>query len=92
MLYVKHNACYVTINDILCIKQYPKWIEENKNKVEAQQMTKYREHDRIVREICVEFEAEHVSDTEDVKKLRFERIVDLMQQVKRSYLSLFCVS
>lgn len=55
-------------------------------------MTKYREHDRIVREICVEFEAEHVSDTEDVKKLRFERIVDLMQQVKRSYLSLFCVS
>lgn len=54
-------------------------------------MTKYREHDRIVREICVEFEAEHVSDTEDVKKLRFERIVDLMQQVKRSYLSLFCV-
>lgn len=63
-------------------QKYPKWIEENKNKVEAQQMTKYREHDRIVREICVEFEAEHVSDTEDVKKLRFERIVDLMQQMQ----------
>ena len=44
-------------------------------------MTKYQEHDRIIREICVEFEAEHTSDTEDVKKLRFERIVDLMQQV-----------
>ncbi|XP_061193072.1 peroxisomal biogenesis factor 19-like [Saccostrea echinata] len=63
-------------------QKYPKWIEENKDKVETQQMIKYREHDRIVREICVEFEAEHMSDTEDVKKLRFERIVDLMQQMQ----------
>jgi hypothetical protein len=49
--------------------------------VESQQMEKYREHDRIVREICAEFEKEQDSDAEDVKKLRFERIVDLMQQV-----------
>ncbi|XP_022323870.1 peroxisomal biogenesis factor 19-like [Crassostrea virginica] len=63
-------------------QKYPKWIDENKDKVEEQQMTKYQEHDRIIREICVEFEAEHTSDTEDVKKLRFERIVDLMQQMQ----------
>lgn len=41
-------------------------------------MIKYREYDRIVWEICVEFEVEYVLDIEDVKKLRFERIVDLM--------------
>ncbi|XP_048773656.1 peroxisomal biogenesis factor 19-like isoform X2 [Ostrea edulis] len=63
-------------------QKYPKWIDENKEKVKTEQMDKYREHDRIVREICEEFEKEQASDTEDVKKLRFERIVDLMQQMQ----------
>ena len=65
----------------LILLQYPHWLDENKDKTDKAQLDKYLQQQTLVREICEEFESELPADTEERKKLRFERIVDLMQQV-----------
>lgn len=62
--------------------QYPHWLDENRDKTAKDQLEKYLQQQRIVGEICVEFETEQPSETDERKKLRFERIIDLMQQVR----------
>ena len=44
-------------------------------------MSSYQQQEILVREICQEFEKENAADSPDLKKRRFETIVDLMQQV-----------
>lgn len=44
-------------------------------------MEKYRQQLRHIDEICIEFEKESSKETDEEKKLKFERILDLMQQV-----------
>ena len=61
--------------------QYPKWLDENKSGTEASLYERYRTQHKIIEDICVEFEKETDREAEDVKKLRFEKIVDLMQKV-----------
>lgn len=63
-------------------KKYPHWLDENKDKTAKDQLDKYFQQQRIVGEICEEFETEQPSETDERKKLRFERIIDLMQQMQ----------
>ncbi|XP_052063769.1 peroxisomal biogenesis factor 19-like [Mytilus californianus] len=63
-------------------KKYPHWLDENKDKTAKDQLDKYLQQQRIVGEICEEFETEQPSETDERKKLRFERIIDLMQQMQ----------
>ncbi|KAK3098695.1 hypothetical protein FSP39_022123 [Pinctada imbricata] len=63
-------------------QKYPKWITENRGKVDKAQMSNYEQQEILVREICKEFESENASDSSDVQKHRFETIVDLMQQMQ----------
>ena len=62
--------------------QYPKWLEDNAdNKEVTSDMNNYRLQHKLIGEIITEFDAENESDTDEVKSKRFERIMDLMQQV-----------
>lgn len=63
-------------------QKYPHWLDENRDKTDKVQLEKYLQQQTIVGEICKEFESELSHDSEDRKKLRFERIVDLMQQMQ----------
>ncbi|XP_060073108.1 peroxisomal biogenesis factor 19-like [Ylistrum balloti] len=63
-------------------QKYPKWLEENQEKTEKTQLDKYQSQLAIIQDICEEFEKEKDSETEEVKKLRFERIVDKMQKMQ----------
>ncbi|XP_033758546.1 peroxisomal biogenesis factor 19-like [Pecten maximus] len=63
-------------------QKYPKWLEENQDKTEKSQLEKYQSQLTIIQDICEEFEKEKDSETEEVKKLRFEKIVDKMQKMQ----------
>ncbi|KAJ8316253.1 hypothetical protein KUTeg_006267 [Tegillarca granosa] len=63
-------------------QKYPKWLEENESQTEPAQLDKYRKQHILIDEICEEFESESSLDTDEQKKLRFEKILDLMQQMQ----------
>ena len=63
--------------------QYPKWIEDNKdNKDVAADMNNYKRQHELISVIIGEFEAEKETDTDEEKGQRFEKVMDLMQQVE----------
>ena len=42
---------------------------------------KYQQQNKIVCELCSLFESEHENDSDDVKKERTAKVIDLMQKV-----------
>ena len=67
---------------LIIISKYPKWLEDNKdNKDVTADMSNYRKQHELITVIIGEFEAEKETDTDEVKSKRFEKIMDLMQQV-----------
>ena len=65
-----------------CISQYPKWLEDNKDNANVTaDMNNYRLQHTLIGAIIGEFDAEKESDTDEIKSKRFEKIMDLMQQV-----------
>ena len=62
--------------------QYPPWLETNKSKIKEAEYDSYSKQNDIIKQILAEFDKEGSSDTDDVKKQRFEKIMDLMQRVK----------
>ena len=63
--------------------QYPDWLSENKSTLQAEEYTNYERQYDYMRLICEEFEAEQESDADAVKAQRFQKIMDMMQQVRR---------
>ena len=63
--------------------QYPAWLSENKDKVSSEEYSRYEQQLGQMKAICTEFEAETETDTEEVKKERFSRIMDLMQSMEK---------
>lgn len=61
--------------------QYPPWLEEHKATLPADQYDNYCKQLEIMKKLVAEFEAESESDSEDVKRQRFQKIMDNMQQV-----------
>ena len=61
--------------------QYPKWLTDNEGKISEKEHSNYTKQNEIIKEILVEFEKEKATDAEDVKKQRFEKIMDMMQRV-----------
>ena len=65
--------------------QYPQWLSEHKDTTERGEYDNYVKQHKIIEAICVEFEAETDPETEEVKRLRFEKLMDLMQQVRELF-------
>ncbi|ESO11497.1 hypothetical protein HELRODRAFT_166500 [Helobdella robusta] len=62
--------------------QYPSWLTSNENKISADEYKQYKEQYRLMSEIVFEYEAEQNGDSEAVKNVRMNKILDLMQQMQ----------
>ncbi|KAK3609614.1 hypothetical protein CHS0354_038617 [Potamilus streckersoni] len=63
-------------------EKYPKWLEDNKPKLTDDDYKRYSDQHVIMKQILADFEQENESDTDDVKKKRFERVMDMMQKMQ----------
>ncbi|KAI0240943.1 Peroxisomal biogenesis factor 19 [Lamellibrachia satsuma] len=62
--------------------KYPAWLSANKDKIKAKDWENYSKQYQLMSEICVVFEREQSSDSDDVKKQRHEEILDLMERMQ----------
>ena len=62
--------------------QYPTWLSANKSKLETKEFANYSKQYEMMSAICVAFETEQSSDSDDAKKQRYEEILDLMEQMQ----------
>ena len=62
--------------------QYPVWLAANKSKLKTEEFENYSKQYDMMSAICLAFESEQSSDSDDVKKQRYEEILDLMEQMQ----------
>ncbi|KAI8433241.1 hypothetical protein MSG28_015317 [Choristoneura fumiferana] len=65
------------------VDKYPAWLEENKGKVSQDEYDRYCKQQELMLQVCSELEPEQESDPDDVKRKRFEVVLDLMQKIER---------
>lgn len=67
---------------LLSVKEkYPTWIDENKEKLNPEEVDRYTNQYNIIKKICVIFESESDSDPEDIKQKRFIELLALLQEM-----------
>ncbi|XP_008052208.1 peroxisomal biogenesis factor 19-like [Carlito syrichta] len=69
----------------LCISivlSYPEWLQSHRESLPPEQFEKYQEQHSVMGKICEQFEAETPTDSEATQKARFEKVLDLMQQLQ----------
>ncbi|XP_067674500.1 peroxisomal biogenesis factor 19-like [Haliotis asinina] len=74
------DVLYPSLKEIS--EKYPKWLEDHKDTEPATSLDIYRRQHQLITSICVEFEAETPTDTEEIKSQRFEKLMDLMQKMQ----------
>ncbi|XP_071095584.1 peroxisomal biogenesis factor 19-like [Haliotis cracherodii] len=74
------DVLYPSLKEIS--EKYPKWLEEHKDTESASSLDTYRRQHQLISSICVEFEAETPTDTEETKSQRFDKLMELMQQMQ----------
>lgn len=62
--------------------QYPEWLQRHRDSLPKEQYEKYQEQHSVMGRICEQFEAELPTDGDPEHRVRFETILDLMQQVR----------
>lgn len=73
------EVLYPSLKDIL--EKYPAWIEDNKDKVSAEELERYKKQQQLMEQVCGQLEKETESDTPEQKKEQFEKVLALMQKV-----------
>lgn len=63
------------------VEKYPKWLEENDNKIDAEDKKRYQDQQKLMELVCAELETERPDDSSDVKKQRFNKVLENMQKV-----------
>lgn len=64
------------------VDKYPAWLEENKGKIEQSEFSRFTKQQKLMEQVCSELEPEQESDPDDVKRKRFEVVLDLMQKMQ----------
>ncbi|XP_061728065.1 peroxisomal biogenesis factor 19 [Cydia pomonella] len=64
------------------VDKYPAWLEENKGKVPQDDYDRYCRQQELMQQVCAELEPEQETDPEDVKRKRFEVVLELMQKMQ----------
>ncbi|KAF3428910.1 hypothetical protein E2986_12520 [Frieseomelitta varia] len=64
------------------VDKYPEWLEEKKTTISSTDLQRFTKQLELMQQVCVELDKEKDSDTEEVKKKRFETIISLMQEVQ----------
>lgn len=65
--------------------QYPEYLGANESSLDATQLDMYRKQYELMTSICTLFEEESPEDTQEQKSQRFEKLIDLMQQVVHTF-------
>ncbi|XP_065055998.1 peroxisomal biogenesis factor 19-like [Rhopilema esculentum] len=63
--------------------KYPTWLKENKTKLSEDDYGRYVRQQELVSRLCCEFEGETENESDEGKKLRLDRIMDLMQKMQQ---------
>ncbi|XP_063244439.1 peroxisomal biogenesis factor 19 [Bacillus rossius redtenbacheri] len=61
--------------------KYPEWLAKNESSVEPAELQRYKKHSDLIEEVCKELEQESEGDSADVKKQRFNKVMNLMQKM-----------
>jgi len=77
---LSRDVLYPSLKEISA--QYPAWLSANKGKVDDESYRKYERQFHMMTDILTEFDSERESDGEGVKTRRFEKILDIMQQMQ----------
>lgn len=64
------------------VSKYPAWLEENGSKISPEDKTRYESQLKLMQEVCAELEKEKPEDSADVKKERFNIVLDRMQKMQ----------
>ncbi|KAK9293687.1 hypothetical protein QLX08_011433 [Tetragonisca angustula] len=64
------------------VDKYPEWLEEKKTTISSSDLQRFTKQLELMQQVCIELDKEKDSDTEEVKKKRFETIISLMQEVQ----------
>ncbi|XP_042296347.1 peroxisomal biogenesis factor 19 [Sceloporus undulatus] len=74
------DVLYPSLKEIT--EKYPEWLQTHRESLSPEQFEKYQQQHSIMGKICEQFEAEQPTDGEADHKARFERVLDLMQQLQ----------
>ncbi|XP_066931743.1 peroxisomal biogenesis factor 19-like [Clytia hemisphaerica] len=74
------DLLYPSLSEIK--ERYPSWLSENKEKLTPEDYLKYKSQNDIVVQLCDLFEQEADTDTEQTKKERTSKVVELMQKMQ----------
>lgn len=66
------------------VQKLPPYIEENKDKLSKEDIERYENQKRLMEEVLTELNKEKETDSSEVKKERFTKVLALMQKVKTS--------
>jgi peroxin-19 len=62
--------------------KYPNWLAENGPTLSAEDKEKYENQYKLMKEVCAELEKEKADDSSEVKKERFNIVLDRMQKMQ----------
>lgn len=79
---ISKSVSQVTCGDACYAVQYPGWLQSHRDRISREEYTRYERQHQLMLSIVQEFEAEQSTDLDDVKRQRFERVLDIMQQMQ----------
>ena len=71
---------YPAMKDIA--DKFPDWLADNRNKVTDEEFVKYNKQFALSKKICFLYEEEKDEESSDIKKKRFEKVMELMQEMQ----------
>ncbi|XP_075988841.1 peroxisomal biogenesis factor 19 [Anticarsia gemmatalis] len=64
------------------VDKYPAWLADNKDKIDKAEYERFCKQQQLMQQVCSELEPEQESDPDDVKRKRFDTVLDLMQKMQ----------
>ncbi|XP_055542174.1 peroxisomal biogenesis factor 19 [Wyeomyia smithii] len=62
--------------------KYPEWLRENGDKVPKEDKERYEKQLKLMEDVCRELEKEKPDDLAEVKRVRFQTVLDMMQSMQ----------
>lgn len=64
------------------VRNYPTWLEENESKISVEDKERYENQLKLMQEVVSELEKEKSDDSAEVKKQRFDIVLERMQKMQ----------
>ncbi|XP_055637662.1 peroxisomal biogenesis factor 19 [Toxorhynchites rutilus septentrionalis] len=63
-------------------EKYPEWLRENGDKISTEDKERYEKQLKLMEDVCRELEKEKPDDSAEVKRVRFQSVLDMMQHMQ----------